>query len=190
VVLVLALGAEAIHQHLEGRPPGPWRRLAWAAGPAVGLGGYLLFWQVFAGDWLAPFHQQANWQREASVPLLTVVLGTLRGFEFPGVFPGGYHMLDWLVVIPALAAAVWVAMRTRPLFGVYTWASILVPLTFIFPPRPFMSLPRFLLVVFPILWAPAVLSRRRPLVHGTWVGVSGVLLGVLTLLFVNWYYVF
>jgi hypothetical protein len=190
VVLALALAAEAVHQHREGRGGSLPARLAWSAGPVLGLGAYLLFWHLFAGEWLAPVTQQANWQRELLAPPVTVVLGTIRGFEFPGTYPGGYHMLDWLMVIPALVFAGWVALRTRPVYWIYTWASILVPLSFVFPPRPFMSLPRFLVVVFPLLWAPAILSRRWPWLHGAWVSVSAILLGILTLLFVNWYYVF
>lgn len=190
VVLVLPLAAEALHQRRERPGENLAAPLAWSALPAAGLGAYLLFWQAFAGDWLAPVTQQTNWQREFMAPPVTLVMGTVRAFEFPGTFPGGYHLLDWLVVVPALAFAGWVALRTRPVYWVYTWASILVPLSFVFPPRPFMSLPRFLVVVFPLLWAPAVLSRRWPWLHGAWAALSAVLLGILTLMFVNWYYVF
>ena len=190
VLLVLPLAAEAIHQRREGRPGSTAARLAWAAAPVAGLVVYLGYWQATAGDWLAPIHQQANWQRAAAFAPATLVEGTRAAFRYPGLYPGGYHLLDWLVVAPAVAAAVWVALRTRPVYAVYTWVSILAPLSFVFAPRPFMSVPRFLLAVFPVLWAPAVLAERRPWIHGAVVAASATLLGVLTLLFVNWYYVF
>jgi hypothetical protein len=60
----------------------------------------------------------------------------------------------------------------------------------VFVPRPFMSLPRFLLVVFPLLWPWAVWAGRRRWIHETVVAVSAAFLGLLTVLFVNWYYVF
>jgi hypothetical protein len=190
IVLVGALVAEAVHQWRERRPGNPVGRLAWALAPVAGLLGYLLYWRLVAEDWLAPVHQQANWQRELSRLDLTLLGATDEALSYPGLYPGGYHLLDWLIVLPALGAIVWVVARTRPVYSVYSVLSVAVPLTFIFPPRPFMSLPRFLLAVFPILWAPAVLSRRRPWLHAGVVTVSAVLLGVLTLLFVNWYYVF
>jgi hypothetical protein len=189
VLLAAPLLAEAWGQRDEVAHRGA-ARLAWALAPLAGLAGYLSFWEVFAGDWLAPLNQQANWQRSFLFPVGTLVAGTREAFRFPGVYPGGYHMLDWFVVVPSLAAAVWVAVRARPIYGLYTWLLMLAPLSFVFVPRPFMSMPRFLLAAFPILWAPAVWARRRSWVHGAWVAGSAALLGILTILFAAWYYVF
>ncbi len=191
VLLVLPLAVEAVHQYRERRRGrGLATSLLWSAAPVAGLGAYLLFWQAFSGDALAPVHQQANWQRTFSFPLATVVAGSQEAFRFLGEYPGGYHLLDWAVVSPALVAAGWVALRARPLYGVYTWASLLAPLSFVFAPRPFMSLPRFLLPVFPILWAGAVWAGRRRGVHEAIVALSAGVLGIFTVLFVTWYFVF
>jgi len=191
VLLVLPLVVEAFQRWREERAP---RRLvttvAWSALVTIGLAAYLAFWRALSGDALAPLHQQATWQREASFPLATVVRGTREAFRFVGLFPGGYHLVDWLIVVPALAGALWVVVRARPMYTAYTWASMVAPLSFIFPLRPFMSLPRFLLPVFPILWAGAVWGLRRRGVHEALVAVSAGLLALLTVLFVNWYYVF
>jgi hypothetical protein len=191
VLLVLPLVVEAFQRWREERAP---RRLvtsvAWSALVVIGLAAYLAFWRALSGDALAPLHQQATWQREASFPLATVVRGTREAFRFVGLFPGGYHLVDWLIVVPALAGALWVVVRARPMYTAYTWASMVAPLSFIFPLRPFMSLPRFLLPVFPILWAGAVWGLRRRGVHEALVAVSAGLLALLTVLFVNWYYVF
>jgi len=53
-----------------------------------------------------------------------------------------------------------------------------------------MSLPRFLLPLFPLYWAAAVWTRKHPLRHELYLVASSLLLGVMLLLFVNWYYVF
>jgi hypothetical protein len=53
-----------------------------------------------------------------------------------------------------------------------------------------MSIPRFLLPLFPLLWGVAVWAERRKGVHEVYLAASGALLGVMLLLFVNWYYVF
>ena len=189
VLLILPLAVEGIRQHRErGGPLAP--RLLWSGAVAAGTLAYLGFWQGFAGDALAPLHQQATWQREATFPLATAVSGTREAFRWIGVYPGGYHLLDWLLVVPALAAAVWVTIRARPAFAVYAWASLLAPLSLVFAPRPFMSLPRFLLAMFPLFWAAAAWGGRRRGVHEAVVAVSGAGLGVMTVLFANWYFVF
>jgi hypothetical protein len=191
VLLVLPLAVEAVHQYRRSRDPGGLARaLVWSALAAAGAVAYLAFWQHLAGDALAPVVQQENWQRTFSFPWATIAGGTNEAFRFVGLYPGGYHLLDWLVVIPALPAAAWVVLRTRPVYGVYVAASLLAPLSLIFAPRPFMSLPRFLLPLFPILWAFAVWAGRRRGVHELIVAASATLLGILTVLFLNWYYVF
>lgn len=189
VLLVLPLAVEAIHRWREDgrRLAGP---LAWSAAVSLGLLAYLAFWQVTAGDFRLPFTEQATWQREGTFFLATLVEGTRLALRYPGIYPGGYHLLDWLVVSPALAFGGWIARRTRPIFSVYVWASLLAPLSLVFPPRPLMSLPRFLLPLFPLLWAPAAWGERRRGIHEAWVAVSAAGLGVMTLLFVNWQYVF
>lgn len=189
VLLILPLVVEGVLQHRErGDRLAP--RLLWSGAVAVGTLAYLGFWQGFAGDALAPLHQQATWQRVGTFPLATAVSGTREAFRWIGIYPGGYHLLDWLLVVPALAAAVWVTVRARPTFAVYTWASLLAPLSLVFAPRPFMSLPRFLLAIFPLFWAGAVWAGRRAGVHEAVVAVSAAGLGLMSVLFVNWYFVF
>jgi Mannosyltransferase (PIG-V) len=191
VLLVIPLLVEALHRWREDRSGARLARsLLWIALVPLGVGAYLLYWQASAGDALAPLHQQVDWQREASFPVATLLRGTREAFRFVGEYPGGYHLVDWLIVVPAVIAGIWVVRRARPIYTAYTWASLLAPLSFIFPLRPFMSMPRFLLVVFPLLWAGAVWGLRRRGVHEALVACSATLLGLLTVLFVNWYYVF
>ena len=54
--------------------------------------------------------------------------------------------------------AIYAFLRFRPAYGFYAVASIVVPLCFIFPGRPLLSMPRFLAVVFPMI-ASYLLSR-------------------------------
>ena len=192
IVLVAVLAIEAVSQFRETRGAGVRDlvpRLGLSAVVSAGLLAYLAFWKVFSGDWLAPIREQEVWQRDFSFPVATLIDGTRAAFEFIGVTAGGYPLLDWLVVIPSLALGLWVALRTRPAYGVYTWASLLLPLTFIFGARPFMSLPRFTVVIWPLFWALARAAQKWDAHHAI-VACSAVGLGVFTTLFVNWYWIF
>lgn len=164
--------------------------LMWSAAAALGGMAFLAYWRMAAGDWLAPFHQQTQWQREGVLPWVSLWRATREAFRWLGVYPGGYHLLDWLIVVPALALVAYAAVRFRPAYGVYAVASVVAPMTLVFAARPLMSMPRFLAVVFPVAWALADLTERGRLPRGLVVGVSAAGLGLLTVLFVNWYFIF
>jgi hypothetical protein len=191
IVLAPALAVEALHRRAEGRGPA-WPGLLASAATGAGTLVYLGWWELRASDWLAPLNRQQDWQRELSWPWATVWDGTRAAFRYLGDANGGYWLIDWLVVVPVLAAAVYAATRFRPSYGVYLWGGLLVPLTFVFPDRPLMSMPRFVLPLFPALWAAAELAGSERLRAPRWalatVGAAGM--GVLSLLTVNWYYIF
>jgi hypothetical protein len=156
----------------------------------VGLGLYLWFWHRLSGDWLAPLHQQADWLRDPSAPWSTVGSATKDAWEFLGIYPGGYHLLDLVVAGPVVLAAIAVAAWFRPAYGAYVWAGVLVPLAFVFADRPLMSFPRFALPLFPLYWAFARWAEPSRTRREVVLGASAALMGVLFLLFANWYYVF
>ncbi len=173
------------------RGPG-WRlflRLLTSTLPAVALLGYLWFWELLSGDPLAPIHDQTQWERVASFPIVTLGKASREAFRWIGIYPGGYHLLDWLIVMPVLVACGYALVRFRPTFGLYAWVTLLAPLSFIFEGRPFMSLPRIVLPIFPLYWALARFGERRG-VHEAIVAASAAGLGLMTVLFVTWYYVF
>jgi Gpi18-like mannosyltransferase len=189
IVLAPALLVEAVHQRLERRGsmlPGV------AASAAVGLGtlSYLGYWAARTGDWLAPIHEQADWERVATWPWMTLVKGTEYAFRYVGNTNGGYWLIDWLVVVPMLVASAWALFRFRPSYCVYVWASLLVPLSYVFRDRPLMSMPRFVLPLFPAFWALAEAADWGRIPRTAVVAVGAASLGLLTLLFVNWYYIF
>ncbi|HEX9124735.1 MAG TPA: mannosyltransferase family protein, partial [Actinomycetota bacterium] len=189
VVLALALAVEAIHRWRE---DGGSIVPGLAAGVASGLGTlmYLAYWGIHAGRWLAPIRQQVNWQRTFAWPWTTMIDGTRFAFRYVGDTNGGYWTIDWLLTLLVLALSVYAVFRYRPSYLVYLWGSLLVPLFYIFPGRPLMSMPRFVLPLFPAFWAMAEASERRPLTRTAVAAVGAAGLGVLTLLFVNWYYIF
>ncbi|MFL5797224.1 MAG: mannosyltransferase family protein [Actinomycetota bacterium] len=183
IALPAAGGVDASTRRLAGR-------MALATLPVVGLVSYLAYWGARTGDWLAPYHAQVQWQRTAQLPWVTVGHATQQAFAGLGTFPDTYHLLDWLVVIPCLAAAGYAAWRFRPAYGIFTWGCLLPPLSYIFAPRAFMSDPRFLAPLFPVFWAVAVLVERGRLPRTAVLALSAAGLAIMTSLFVARYYVF
>lgn len=192
IVLVGVLAVEAWLQHRERsneKKGGLARPLAWSLAAAAGTIAYLGYWRATSGNLFAPIGEQANWLREFSFPLLTLWDGTRSAFEFVGIQAGGYGLLDWLVVMPSIVLGAWVLIKMRATYGLYVLVSLVVPLSLIYGGRPFMSLPRFTLVIWPLFWGLAHLAKRWN-AHEAIVACSAVLLGLFTVLHVNWYWIF
>jgi Gpi18-like mannosyltransferase len=131
-VVAVALLAEAIQRSVDG-DRGAVGALAAAAATLAGTFAYLLFWQVKADDWLAPIHQQVNWERVFSWPWMTLIDGTRSAFEYVGATNGPYWTIDWLLVMPLIAASVVAMLRYRWAFRAYLLGGLLIPLSYVFP---------------------------------------------------------
>ena len=121
--------------------------------------------------------------------MVTLGNGTQEAFRWIGLYAGGYHLLDWIITVAVLAAGVTAAIRFRPAYGAFAWAMILIPLSSIFPPRPLIAFSRYALPIFPLYWAMARWTAGSRVRHEILVAASAAFLGLMTLLFVNWYYV-
>ena len=171
-----------------GAPHG--RGLLAAAATGCGLLVYLAFWWVREGEWLAPVTFQANWERTFSWPWSTLWNGTGDAFRYIDDVNGGYWLIDWLIVVPMLAASVYAVVRLRPSYGIYLWSGLAIPLTFVFEGRPLMSMPRFVLPLFPAFWGLALGLERLRVPRAAALAVAAVGLGICSVLTVNWYYIF
>jgi hypothetical protein len=81
--------------------------------------------------------------------------------------------------------------RRLPLaYLTYAVLSLLLPLAYPYPSRPLLSMPRFVAVVFPAFWVVADLVQRRRLPHTLVVAAFAGGLGLLTVLFATWWYIF
>lgn len=195
ILLCVVLAVEALHQLVADRRTRPWSVLR-AAGvlaacaiPSLGTAAYLYYWERYGSGWTTPFNAQGGWDRHLSLPWDTVVRGVQTGTDNIGQFPGGYWTVDLLLVALAFACAVWVAVRTRPVYGVFALLSLVFPLLFMFDGRPFMSVPRFLLPIFPVFWALARFSERWR-AHDLVVGVSAAGLSLVGACAVAWLPIF
>ncbi len=190
LVLVIAMAAQALSQ-TGWRPrrenlPRLMRSLGWSAAGSLGTAGYLLYW-AGRGNWRAPLDMQGTaFQRDPTWPWASLADGlriageTLR---YPGWLITNVEVALALV---SIGLGVVVVRRYASPYVAMTVASLVLPLTLTRASSPLTSTPRYYLVVFPLFWALAEVSRR-PAVRAAVLTLSVSLLSLLTLLFASWH---
>ncbi len=185
VVLVPALLVEAASRSRR------WRlgaRAWWLVLPALGPLLYAAYWFV-RGDALRPLHAQASWMRSVRFPLFTIGDAVSLGLRGIGDPRGIYWTGDVLVAGLLLVPLVWGWRKLGPGYLTYVGLSLLVPLTYPLPARPFLSMPRFVIVLFPLFWPLADwLENWIAFCVVTTIFVAGF--AILSLAFMNWGFVF
>lgn len=186
----------------------PWRRAAWLALVPLGLAAFPVGLALGGLDWRAPFDAQEVWLREWAGPFGGLLDGAaaawdgarqlLSGSREPVYFARAagdpfaiarinLALLGWAVL--AAVALVGAARRLPLGYAAYALAALAVPLSYPVGPQPLMSLPRFVLVLFPLwMWLGWLLARhpraRRPVL-----AVSSVMLAACTAQFATWHFV-
>jgi hypothetical protein len=162
------------------------RDFLWLGLVPAGLIFYMAYLALSGGDALMPFHAQDVWGRHFAGPYLGVWDGIKAAFEgarqllsfqrhhlyfssatgSPFVTAGHSLMLVGFLIL-AVPAVVGV-LRTLPLaYGVYVLVALALPLSYPVTAQPLMSLPRFLVVLFPLSiwlasWLVAHPRAQRP----------------------------
>jgi hypothetical protein len=160
------------------------------------------------GDPLAPLHAQEVWSRHFAGPYVGVWDGLKAAFEgarqllsfqrrhvyFPtgadSPFVSAGHNLMLFAFLAAAIPAVLGVVRRLPLaYGAYVIAALALPLSYPVSSQPLMSLPRFLLVLFPLgIWLAAWLAERPRLQRPVLV-LSGLLMAFFLAQFATWHWV-
>jgi hypothetical protein len=180
----------------------------WLALAPLGLLLYMAYLGLAGGDALAPFHAQDVWGRHFAGPYLGVWDGIQAAFEGArqlfsmqqahayfttggeSPFVAAEHNLLLLAFLAAaLAATVGVLRRLPAAYGAYVIAALALPLSYPVTAQPLMSLPRFLVVLFPLniwfaQWLGAHPRLRRPAL-----ACSGLLLAFFLAQFATWHWV-
>jgi hypothetical protein len=196
VIVALALAAEAVHQTVEwrrGHTGTSWRaalataapRLGASVMPLAGTAGYLLYWQLRFHDWYRPISLQKTWwQRDVVPPWLSLWHGLDLAVRTGSLGGQGWPAFDFVLVAAGLVLGIWVAVRARPVYAVYTWGCMLFGLADSFSQRPLAADPRYLAVIFPLAWALARLSQREGW-HYAVVACSAASLAIVSWLFLT-----
>jgi hypothetical protein len=182
------------------------RQILWLALVPLGLALYLGWSAIVLGDVFAPYHAQALWLRHFE-PFGAVTGGVraawlglrqlVHGSPTPRYFrdSGGDSFLvaaDSLMLLGFLAFAVVAcigALRRLPFaYGAYAAVALAMTLSYPLDAQPLMSLPRYMVVLFPLQMWLARWSGERGGVERA-VGVSAVLLGLFAAHFAHWGFV-
>ena len=182
-----------------------WRVVYLALAPSGLLAYAAWLWWRF-GDPLLFMSEQEKWEREFSGPLSTLhnafglAAGSLRSlfdpavyelFGFEGLFYAfsGTNPLYNLMFLLFAYAVLSLGVRWLPAdLALYGFALVLAPVFFAASSNPLMSMPRFVLVAFPIFITLGIMLKSRRILVG-WVAASVVLSVALCALFVNWHFV-
>jgi hypothetical protein len=185
------------------------RDALWLALVPVGLALYMLHLALAGGDPLAPFHAEAVWKRQFAGPYGGVWDGAKAAFAglrqllsfqsrhnyYPiaggsPLIDAGHNVLLFAFLLAAIPMLVGV-LRMLPLaYGGYVLAALALPLSYPVAPQPLMSLPRFLLVLFPLnMWLAVTLSSRPRVLTRTVLVLSGLAMAFFVGEFSTWHWV-
>jgi hypothetical protein len=181
------------------------RDAAWLLLAPLGAAAYAAYLALAHGDALAFVAAQELWSREFSGPLAglrdgctaawngleLLVAGAPTQPDSPIGSPARIAVQDLLLLGYlgfAVVATVGVARRLPAAYAAYVVAALMLPLSYPMDSQPLMSLPRFLVVLFPLfMWLGAVCAER-----GRTTAVAAVLglgLAVSTAEFAAWRWV-
>jgi hypothetical protein len=184
------------------------RDALWLALLPAGVACYVAYLALAGGDPLAPLRAQQSWGRHFAGPYVGVWDGARAAFEgarqllsfqrahlyFPtgGGSPfvsAGHNLVLFAFLLAAIPAVVGVLRRLPLAYGVYVIAALVLALSDPVSSQPLMSLPRFLVVLFPLsIWLAAWLSEHPRLRVPTLVA-SGALMAVFVGQFATWHWV-
>lgn len=185
-------------------PPPTTRSLLWLVLVPAGLGLYMVYlWQRF-GDALLFSSAQSRWGRGLASPISTVISGVRiavrsAGQLATGTVPQSDGALSWslalgnITALIALVLAVLLVIvcwrRLPAAYTLYSLATLAVPLCFPTASKPLLSLPRFILVDFPLFIALAAGLLRHPAWRWAVLAVMTAVLLLATILFATWNWV-
>jgi hypothetical protein len=180
----------------------------WLAALPLGLMAYTAYFALAGGDPLQPFHAQEVWNRQFAGPYVAVwdaaraafdgarqLLSMQRGHVYFALAGGDpfvaaeHNVVLFAFLLAGLAALVGVLRRLPLAYGAYVLGALALPLSYPVAAQPLMSLPRFLVVLFPLfMWFGAFLERR-PRVRPVLLVASSLLLAFFAGQFATWHWV-
>jgi hypothetical protein len=158
------------------------------------------------GDAFAWSRAQRFWERRMAPPWVGLVDGVrvllpghppypeplAGGFPRLPDYPGGFleaHAYNLAAAVGGLFLAYVAVKKLRPSYGVFALAGVVLPLMTPSRLQPLQSMPRFLVVLFPLFAALAVVLRGRPLLTACLIAAGAALQGFFAARFALWFWV-
>ena len=173
--------------------------------------GVLVFGLALAyggGEFLAPFHAQNVWGRHFAGPYVGIWNGLEAAFEgarqllsfqrhtiyFPAAtgsptVAAGHNLVLFSFLVAAVPPFIACVRRLPSAYWLYVLAALALPLSYPVSSQPLMSLPRFLLVLFPLSIGAGAWLAEHPRAVRPLLSFSGVLMAVFLAQFATWHWV-
>ena len=182
--------------------------VAWLLLVGAGVAAFGAYLGLSGGSVLAPFHSQEVWGRHFAGPFVGAWDGLRAAFESArqlismqrahSYLPAGggdptiaaeHNLVLFAFLALAVPALIGTFRRLPPAYGLYTLAALALPLSYPVATQPLMSLPRFLLVLFPLpIWWAMWLEGKPRLRVGALV-LSAALMVFFGAEFTTWHWV-
>jgi Mannosyltransferase (PIG-V) len=153
----------------------------WLALIPAGLAAFMLWFWLAGGEPMEPFRAQALWGRQFAGPFVASWDAARAAFEgarqllsgqsahlyFPlegksAYIEAGHNIMLFTFFVLAIPLTIGVLRRLPLAYGLYTVAALALPLSYPVATQPLMSIPRFILVLFPLnMWLGGYLVTRR-----------------------------
>ncbi|HMD51938.1 MAG TPA: mannosyltransferase family protein [Solirubrobacteraceae bacterium] len=184
------------------------RDVLWLALMPAGVVVYCTWLALSGGEALGPYHAAAAWDRHLVGPFVGVWDGATAAFDgarqllsfqrahvyFPlaggDPFVAAWHNLFTLAFLAAAVPAIIGVLRRLPLaYGAYAIAALVLPLSDPVAPEPLQSIPRYLVVLFPLgIWMGSWLAEH-PRAQRPALAVSALVMAFFLAEFATWHWV-
>jgi hypothetical protein len=160
-----------------------WRRIrpdcVFLLLPPIGLASHLAMLEWRFGSWTVLFSAEAmaGWDRSLTLPWNTL----LYSFRHIGESIGYHGAAELVCTIALIALTILACFKLRPSYAIYSVVSVLFAISW----GDLKSVPRFGLVIFPIIILLALSGSRRGF-NRTYLVVSSLLAALSMLVFSQW----
>ncbi|MEO7803891.1 MAG: glycosyltransferase family 39 protein [Actinomycetota bacterium] len=133
----------------------------WASGgPILAALGWAVYVGWKTGHFANILSVQALWQRQLANPLVTLARGASTWWQVRGTDLSVYFFFDLATAVFAVVLIAIAVKQRRWALASYGAAAVLVAFSSVFPPRPLLSFPRFVLAIFPLFAAYEVVPKK------------------------------
>jgi hypothetical protein len=182
--------------------------LLWLALMPLGAALFAAYLGLAGGDPATPFHSQQLWGRHFAGPFGGIPSGAMAVFEglrqllsLQGhhsyfaqatgapLVSASHNVLLFLFAIGAALALIGVLRMLPTAYGAYVLLALALPLSYPVTGEPLMSLPRFLVVLFPLsMWLGGWLAAH-PRARAPLIALSALSMAFFTGAFASWHWV-